>query len=77
MLLSVYIASQACDEFGRNVACGIAVMFCCHVYINIGMTVGMAPIIGIPLPFVSSGGSFMLLTMGCIGILQSIYIRRR
>ena len=77
LLLSVYIASQACDEFGRNVACGIAVMFCCHVYINIGMTVGMAPIIGIPLPFVSSGGSFMLLTMGCIGILQSIYIRRR
>jgi len=77
LLLSVYIASRACDEFGRNVACGIAVMFCCHVYINIGMTVGMAPIIGIPLPFVSSGGSFMLLTMSCIGILQSIYIRRR
>jgi rod shape determining protein RodA len=76
LLLCVYIASRARDEFGRNLACGIGMMLCCHVYINVGMTIGMAPIIGIPLPFVSSGGTFMVLTMGCIGILQSIYIRR-
>lgn len=77
VLLSVYTAMRARDPFGRNLACGIAVLFCVHIYINIGMTIGMAPIIGIPLPFVSSGGSFMFLMLSCVGILQSIYIRRR
>lgn len=77
LILCIFIAAKARDDFGRNLACGIAVMFGCHIYINIGMTMGMAPIIGIPLPFVSYGGSFMILSLSCVGILQSVYIHRR
>lgn len=76
VILCVYVASKAPDRFGRNLAAGIAILVSTHIYINVGMTVGMAPIIGIPLPFVSYGGSFMILMMSCLGILQSIYIRR-
>jgi rod shape determining protein RodA len=76
LLLCLSIASRAPDPFGRNIACGIAILFATHIYINVGMTMGMAPIIGIPLPFVSYGGSFMLLMLSCIGLLQSIHIRR-
>ncbi len=77
MLSCIYIAATARDSFGRNLACGIAVLLCVHIYINIGMTVGLAPIIGIPLPFVSYGGSFMILMLSSIGVIQSVYIRRR
>ncbi|MFT5128641.1 MAG: rod shape determining protein RodA [Rhodothermales bacterium] len=76
MMTCVLVAIRAPDPFGRNIACGIGVLFCTHVYINIGMTIGMAPIIGIPLPFVSSGGTFMLFMLSGVGVLQSIYIRR-
>jgi rod shape determining protein RodA len=76
LVLAVSIGMSARDAFGRNIACGIAAFICAHVYINVGMTIGMAPIIGIPLPFVSSGGSFMLVMLACIGILQSIHIHR-
>jgi rod shape determining protein RodA len=76
MMTCVLVAVRAPDPFGRNIACGIGVLLCTHVYINIGMTIGMAPIIGIPLPFVSSGGTFMLFMLSGVGVLQSIYIRR-
>ncbi len=77
ILTALYISIKASDNFGRNLACGIAILLCVHVYINIGMTMGMAPIIGIPLPFVSYGGSFMILMLSCVGILQSVYIKKR
>ena len=48
-------------------------MLFCHTYINIGMCIGLAPVTGLPLPFVSYGGSFILVGMGCMGILQSVY----
>ena len=51
-------------------------LYLCHTYINVGMAIGIAPIIGIPLPFLSYGGSFIISTMACVGILQSVYIRR-
>ncbi len=77
ILTALYISIKANDNFGRNLACGIAILLCVHIYINIGMTMGMAPIIGLPLPFVSYGGSFMILMLSCVGILQSVYIRKR
>ncbi len=77
ILTALYISIKASDNFGRNLACGIAVLICVHAYVNIGMTMGMAPIIGIPLPFVSYGGSFMILMLSCVGILQSVYIKKR
>jgi rod shape determining protein RodA len=73
---AVYIGIRARDAFGRNLACTFAVLLSVHIYVNVGMTMGMAPIIGIPLPLVSYGGSFMLTMLAGIGLLQSIYLNR-
>ncbi len=77
LALALYIGAKARDPFGRNLACGTAAWLLVHVFVNAGMTMGLAPIIGIPLPFVSYGGSFMLLTLASVGVLQSIYVHRR
>lgn len=77
LVMSVYIAMKAPDALGRNLACGIGILFCVHIYVNIGMTIGLAPIIGIPLPFVSYGGSFMIVTLAAVGVLQNVYALRR
>jgi rod shape determining protein RodA len=65
------------DEFGRLVALGISVMLFCHVFVNIAMTIGILPITGLPLPLMSYGGSFMVSTMIALGLVQSVYQRRR
>ena len=65
------------DKFGYLLAVGTAAMFFEHSYVNIGMNVRLMPITGLPLPLVSYGGSFVLTTMVCLGILQSIYIHRK
>ena len=65
------------DEFGRLVALGIGVMLFCHVFVNIAMTIGVLPITGLPLPLMSYGGSFMVSTMIALGLVQSVYQRRR
>ncbi len=77
LFLCIYIAAKARDDFGRFMACAIAAMFSVHIFVNIGMTIRLLPIIGIPLPFVSYGGSFMILMLSCVGVLQSIYIHRQ
>lgn len=61
------------DEFGRYLAVGTTAIIFCHSFINIGMSIGVTPVTGVCLPFVSYGGSFMLLSMTCLGILQSVY----
>jgi len=66
------IALSSRDEFGYLVACGITVMLGVQTIINIGVVVGMLPPTGIPLPFISYGGSSMLGTMACMGILMNI-----
>jgi rod shape determining protein RodA len=71
------VASAARDTFGRLMAVGIAALFMCHLLINVGMNMSIMPITGIPLPFVSYGGSFTLTTLAAIGLLQSIALRRR
>lgn len=70
-------AVQARDLFGRLLAVGIGVLLFTHVFINIAMTVGLMPITGLPLPLMSYGGSFMVTTMGALGLVQSVYLRRR
>ncbi|MBN1916330.1 MAG: rod shape-determining protein RodA [Verrucomicrobia bacterium] len=70
------IASQAVDTYGRFLACGIVVLFASHILINVAMAIGLLPITGLPLPLLSYGGSSLLMTMGSIGILQSIHTRR-
>jgi rod shape determining protein RodA len=70
------IASQAVDTFGRLLASGIVVLVASHILINVAMAIGLIPITGLPLPLFSYGGSSLLMTMGSIGILQSIHTRR-
>ncbi|HEY5653654.1 MAG TPA: rod shape-determining protein RodA [Pontiella sp.] len=65
------------DEFGRLMTLGIGVMLFCHVFVNIAMTIGLLPITGLPLPLMSYGGSFMVSTMIALGLVQSVYLRRR
>ncbi len=64
------------DQFGVCLALGTSVIFATHTFINIGMTVQAAPIIGIPLPFVSYGGSFMVSIMALAGLSQSVHIHQ-
>ena len=70
------IVTGARDLYGAIVAGGIAFMFMFQVFVNSAMTMGIAPITGVPLPFVSVGGSSMITNFLAIGILQSIHLRR-
>jgi rod shape determining protein RodA len=70
------IVTGARDMYTAIVAGGIAFMFMFQVFVNAAMTMGIAPITGIPLPFVSVGGSSMITNFLAIGILQAIYLRR-
>lgn len=74
---AVYIAKTAKDDMGSYIAIGIAGIFAFHMIENIGMTMGLLPITGVPLPFVSYGGSSMITNFICIGILLSISVRRK
>lgn len=71
------IAAAAKDRLGLLLAGGIASMFLFHVFVNAGMTMGIMPVVGIPLPFVSYGGSALLTNSLAIGLLQNIWIRRQ
>jgi rod shape determining protein RodA len=70
------IVTSARDMYAAIVAGGIAFMFMFQVFVNAAMTMGIAPITGIPLPFVSVGGSSMITNFLAIGILQAIHLRR-
>jgi rod shape determining protein RodA len=71
------VVTAAGDLFGAIVAAGLVVAFVFQVFVNVGMTIGIAPITGIPLPFVSVGGSSIISNLAGLGILQGIYARRR
>ncbi len=73
----IRIAYQARDKTGTIVATGIVSMFLFHVLENVGMNMGIMPITGIPLPFISSGGSSMLSSLAAVGILVNIWARRQ
>jgi rod shape determining protein RodA len=70
------IAVLSKDPFGTYVAAGIASMFAIQVFVNVGMTLGIMPITGIPLPFVSYGGSSLLTNCLAVGLLLNIHMRR-
>jgi rod shape determining protein RodA len=59
------------------VAGAIVFSFLFQIFVNVGMTIGIAPVTGIPLPFVSFGGSSMITTMLMIGLLEAIHVRGR
>ena len=74
---AVYVAKTAKDNLGSYIAIGIAGIFLFHMTENIGMTMGLLPITGVPLPFVSYGGSSLLTNLIMIGLLLNISGRRQ
>ncbi|AWT60847.1 MAG: Peptidoglycan glycosyltransferase MrdB [Candidatus Moanabacter tarae] len=73
----IRIARSARDRFGMLLAVGVSIIFMVHVFVNIGMTIGLMPITGLPLPFLSYGGSFILSCCILQGLVQSVYRYRR
>jgi len=76
ILAGMTTALTTLDPMGRLLCAGITTLVFFHVFINIAMTVGLMPITGLPLPLLSYGGSFMVVMMSALGIIQSVYIRR-
>ena len=72
----VKIARNSNDTFGSMMIIGFAAMFFIHIWENIGMTIGLMRITGIPLPFMSYGGTFQLINLLCIGIALSISVHK-
>jgi len=77
MFNGIRIAGMARDRLGTVIAVGVTVLFMVHVFVNIAMTIGLVPITGIPLPFISYGGSFVLSCCLLQGLVQSVYRFRK
>jgi rod shape determining protein RodA len=73
---AIRIAYLSKDPFGTYLAAGIASMFAIQIFVNVGMVIGIMPITGIPLPFLSYGGSAMLVNCIAIGLLLNVHMRR-
>jgi rod shape determining protein RodA len=70
------IARNSRDRYGALIAAGIAAMIVFHAFVNIGMTIGIMPVTGLPLPFLSLGGSFYMSMTLALGIANSIWLMR-
>ena len=73
----IRIARDASDTFGRLLATGITSMWAFHVLVNIGMTTGIMPVTGIPLPFMSYGVSSLTTNIMSVAILLNIHMRKQ
>ena len=76
LAFSPNVALQCRNQFGRLLAMGVAVSFFFYVFINTAMVMGLLPVVGVPLPLVSYGGTAMLSLMFAFGLLMSCYIHR-
>ena len=77
LMNNLWLASKAGDRFGLLLIVGVSAIIMMHVFVNIGMTIGVTPITGVPLPFISYGGSFILSCCILQGLVQSVYRHRR
>ncbi len=77
LLRGLMFARDCPEMMGTLLATGAVVILAFHVFVNIAITIGIMPVTGIPLPFLSYGGTFYMTTMMCVGILCSVPIRRR
>jgi rod shape determining protein RodA len=71
------IARKAWDPAGMLVAAGIVGMISFHIFVNLAMTLGLAPVVGVPLPLMSYGGTSLVTTMAALGILVNVRVQRR
>ena len=77
LMISIFrTALIAPDGFGRCLCAGLGAVLALHTIVNVGMSIRLMPVTGLPLPLVSYGGTFMLATLSCLGIVQSVYARR-
>ena len=76
ILRCLYIAANACDKYGEFMVIGLTAMLMYHFIENIGMCIGLLPITGIPLPFISYGGTSMIANYIAIGIILSVSVTR-
>lgn len=79
LLLSRFLrlGNESEDDFAAYLLVGIGAMFLVHLFVNAGMNLGMLPITGIPIPFLSAAASYLLVVYVCIGLAQSVAVRRR
>lgn len=77
LLSCLFTAYQSADQFGLLIVSGFAAQLFFHVYQNIGMTIALMPITGLPLPLISYGGTFVVLVMFALGLVNSVWIHRK
>jgi len=76
LLICLYIAFSAADLLGTLLATGFTTVVFAHVFQNVGMTIALTPITGVPLPFISYGGTFLVVMLFGMGIIQSVAVHR-
>ena len=76
LFTGLFIAFRSSDDLGLLVAVGIIALIFTHVFQNIGMTISLLPITGVPLPLISYSGSFVLMIMFGLGIVNSVWVHR-
>ena len=74
---ALYLAATAQDTFARLASGSLALTFCVYVFVNTGMVTGLMPVVGVPLPFISYGGTAMVTLMAGFGILMSLCAKRK
>lgn len=72
LLAALYTGATCRDERGRLLVTGISTLTFCHVYVNVAMSIGLMPITGLPLPFISAGKTFLVVLMAAFGFVQSV-----
>jgi len=77
LIACLYSAHKSADVYGLVISTGFAMQIFFHVYQNIGMTIAIMPITGLPLPLISYGGTFLLMNMFALGLVNSVWIHRR
>ncbi len=77
LLWCLWVAAHARDKTGALLAVGVMAMLFAHIFVNIGMTIQVVPITGIPLPFVSYGGTFLIACLAAMGLVQSVWVHRK
>lgn len=75
-LMGIRIAAQARDKFGALLVIGVLSFLFWHMFVNMGMVIGLLPIVGVPLPLLSYGGSSLIATMAGLGLISSVAYRR-
>jgi len=76
IFVGIYIAQRAADRFGMYLALGVVAMLFWHIVVNLGMVIGLLPVVGVPLPLFSYGGTSMVTTMLGVGLLLNVGMRR-